>query len=293
MAQQQSLSKKPSLHNTEDARNIDIQKVREAEKLFMKNLEKLWWLKKRPDLEWHYIMPDVFLVERKDWIWGFWKQNGEPYFSLKSIRKVPLFFKDASMFAEYLEIQEWGKLNMYKLQDINLETWKPFPDVKPVDIYSPEYFKAWNNLDFFVSKLSMRSIMKGVYKDKNKPRKFIPYPDGNIDVEVRVGATRIKELIRLHNQKQISDEAFKKELRRMPELLPKQCSDERFDRIEDPVTIAELKWYLNYVNPQWQKQPLIGQNLYDRCVELVRKREEHERAQGKINSKTRKELKRK
>ena len=212
------------------------------------------------------------------------------YFNIDAIRKPEVFFRDASIFAEFLEVKDGDEYKMYRLQDIELKSGKPFPNAKPIDKYSPEYFKAWQDLDFFASKFAVRSILLGVKNGENGARSYPKFPENTVNRIVAPGGIRIRDLIQLYKQNQISDEALVAQLKKMPDLLPRQCNDSRFARMNDEVTIAELDSYLHFKNNHGQEQPLIAQAVYDRCIALIKAREEHKKVQASVHQRTQRVL---
>lgn len=65
-------------------------------------------------------------------------------------------FDQAAFLAGYREIkQNNGIYDMYHIQDINEKTGQPKPGAKPLDQTSVEYFQAWMDIGFYLSKLTI------------------------------------------------------------------------------------------------------------------------------------------
>lgn len=84
---------------------------------------------------------------------GFLKENGEAIVMLLPIVKNPMF-NQAAFLVGYRDIKNAnGIYNMYHMQDIDEKTGQAKPGAKPLDIFSVEFFQAWMDIWFYLSKL--------------------------------------------------------------------------------------------------------------------------------------------
>lgn len=236
------------------------------------------------------ISQDVYAVSSdKINTTSFFDGKWELILSIRTLRlaekSVSSFVKTWTLNAWFWEVKEWEKLNLYKRSDIDLQTLKPLPWAKSIDQWNEEYFQAWKDIDFCIDR---------VFVDKSTDPILPWYYYKFIDLEwfkevwmqlfydlLNEWAIKIDELEFFIKEKgkmknrQITQKMFEESIQTMQQILPKQCADTRFKKIEerdwkiyeidDSITIKDLEWYL--------ERGRIDEKLFSHCKKNIDERD--------------------
>lgn len=183
--------------------------------------------------EWKNI--DYFVDENLKWVLNLKRIRKENY----DLKTEDEWYKKSLLYiswqAWYIEIEQNWVYNMYEVDDVDTETWK-FKLWKKVDIFTKEYYTAWEKIWFYYRLLQLNVSIE-------LPNKKIE--EEKISRFIKDKVIRIKDLEGFKNQWQISEEMFKEFLPKAKELLEWQIKDSRFWDIWKQITMEELKYYLD------------------------------------------------
>ncbi|EKD30585.1 MAG: hypothetical protein ACD_78C00001G0003 [uncultured bacterium (gcode 4)] len=259
--------------NTPEAR---AKKVRDilVQKKVIKDAEK--------DMTIHYIKEWVFAWFAGKTVAGFLKENWESIIMLLPLGESPKF-DQAAFLAGYREIkQNNGIYDMYHIQDINEKTGQPKPGAKPLDQTSVEYFQAWMDIGFYLSKLTIE-----IWKHQDSEWVFHKATEGMIHTFWYTKTLRIRDIESFLKNKQIDKKMFDQTLKTIQSQIIGQISDERFERIGDEITFDELRDYY--------EKGFLDKNIYERAIktlgEVEGKRMERNKKKEALKEKTKGELK--
>jgi len=230
----------------------------------------------------HYVKEWVFAWFAGKTVTGFLKENGESIVMLLPIAESPKFHQ-AAYLAWFREIKQAnGVYNMYHIQDIDEKTGKAKPGAKPLDQFSVEYFQAWMDIDFYLSKLVIE-----IWKQKDNEWVFHKATEGMIHTFWDTKTLRIRDIESYLKNKQIDKKMFEQTLKIVQWQLLEQIGDERFERIGDEITFDELRSYYE----KWY----LGKSLYERAIkklgDVETKRLERDKQKDILKQKTKEEVK--
>jgi len=140
----------------------------------------------------------------------FVNSKWEILFGLWNLRERP-FLKNwkALEYAWYIEKKEDWIYNMYKI-----EWWK---EIWPIDINSPEYYNAWQDIIFYADFLNKTVSLK--FND--------PETKKWIEVLIEWWSFKFEDLELFKDEWLITQEIFDYWLQEMQKVIVAQCSDER------------------------------------------------------------------
>ncbi len=198
-------------------------------------------------------------------------------------------YKYPAMIAWYkLEYEEW-ELSIYKHnmkrkedKDWNLTTKLEWEKWRKIDIFSEEFAKARDKIDFLSKKLSLELATDLEYKDINFYNKR--------------WIAKIRDIIRYKDL--IPEEKYEKELKRAKENLLEQVWDERYNYLHDEVTKQELDTYLKWwiiEYPRWVETKIpswsISKELYEKTIKELEELEKARREKIKEEEQEREKIK--
>lgn len=195
-------------------------------------------------------------------VWFYCNENWDVIFNLKAISDWP-YFKQAQLLSWYIEKKmPNGDYEMYKITTVN---WKPYPQWlslllgwninninlwvwEKVNKYSIDYFKIWQNINFYEAKLFNKTLQLSPTPWENPTILNEEY----FRIDIKNWNLRIKDLVKFLEQGQLEwwQDLFKLLLPKVREKLLEQIWDKRFDMVWDPVTAEEIQnyfrcWYIN------------------------------------------------
>lgn len=223
---------------------------------------------------------------------SFFDPKWESIFSVRRLREqdgpIKSIIKMWSLNAGFWEVKEWDRYNLYKRSDIDIKTLKSLSWAKPIDQYSEEYYKAWQDIKFCMNRL---------YIERTRQFDGIPgYYHEFIDIDDRFNEIWTKEFYNLLNiwvikledldfyvteksmkNRQITPKMYEEAIKIMQQILPKQCAETRFKSIEiwddgkvyeydDSITLEDLGEYL--------KRWMIDEKMFQFCKWIIEKRDE-------------------
>lgn len=259
--------------NTIELREKKVRDILVKEKVF-KDTEK--------NMTMHYVKEWVFAWYNGRNVSGFLKENGEAIVMLLPIVENPVFDK-AAYLAGFRDIRNTNRVwNMYRIQDIDEKTGKEKPGAKPMDIFSVEFFQAWMDIWFYLSKLGIE-----ILKQSDTEWVFHKLNQDIFDEFTETKTLRIRDIESFLKNKQINKKLFDKTLKVIQGQILGQISDNRFERIGDEITFDELRGYY--------ERGYLDKKLYEQTIktlgEVEEKRLERDKKKDTLKEKTRGEIK--
>ena len=157
----------------------------------------------------------------------------EILFWLWNIRVRPFVEnKKAFKYAWYIEKKENWVYNMYKIE------WTE--EVWPIDINSPEYYKAWLDIIFYSDTIAKLFALK---ENIIETKKWI-------EIYIDWWGFKFEDLELFFKKWLITQEIFDYWIKEMQKVIVAQCSDERLIKLKTPVRESDLmkyysKWYID------------------------------------------------
>ena len=157
----------------------------------------------------------------------------EILFWLWNIRVRPFVEnKKAFKYAWYIEKKENWVYNMYKIE------WTE--EVWPIDINSPEYYKAWLDIIFYSDTIAKLFALK---ENIIETKKWI-------EIYIDWWGFKFEDLELFLKKWIITQEIFNYWVKEMQKVIIAQCSDERLIKLKTPVKESDLmkyysKWYID------------------------------------------------
>lgn len=214
--------------------------------------------------EWKNI--DYFVDENLKWVLNLKRIRKENY----DLKTEDEWYKKSLLYvswqAWYIEVEQDWVYNMYEVDDVDTETWK-FKLWKKLDIFTKEYYLAWEKIWFYYRLLQLNVSIE-------LPNKKIE--EEKISRFIKDKVIKIKDLEIFKNQWQISEEMFKKFLPKVKELLEWQIKDSRFWDIWKQITMEELKDYLD--------KNFITQSEFDELSKTLDETKEKRKSKEKAES---------
>lgn len=127
------------------------------------------------------------------------------------------------------------------------------------------------DIDFYDDKLILETFKKPTAEDNPTVERKFSTMDDELLLSLSKSVMRIKDLVQLKKQKQITDKGYQSALVILRQRLLDTIGDYRFERINQPVTKEELDSYLSD-NPN---ESPIDKELHTRAI---RKLEQVEKA---------------
>lgn len=223
-------------------RDTNIEKIKTSnEKLVYNRLQELWAYKEHSNLLVKDIWKWIVLVER-DWnIKRYYKVENWKVgflFNPDDVRKL-FDFNTVIKLMGHKEINENGIFNMYSIKNTGKETWKSKLWVKPINIYSEDYFNIWKNAIFFARKIHLEQ-----WKNLSTEWDYHKITEDDIRYGIKHWVIRIRDLKLFKDRSQISKPLFDKYLPALKKLLYSQILDTRFNLVRDPVSEQEIHDYI-------------------------------------------------
>ncbi len=220
----------------------------------------------------------VFSVGTTESVSFFCDEKGEAILKLISQREA-YYFKQAGYLAWFREVKESdGKtLNLYHIRDIDNKG-NPLSWVKPIDKFSREYYQAFMDIDFYDDRLVLETFKKpdAVEKSTSESEKKFTKPDTQLLLSLATSVMRIKDLVILKKQWQVTESDYKSALAILQKNLLNTIGDYRFERVNQGVTRGELDLYLN--------DGLIDKALHSRAIQRLEQVEKIKKAVGDKHS---------
>ena len=167
---------------------------------------------------------------------------------------------------------------------MDLDNLKPMKWAIEISQYSAEYFSAWQNINFHTIRVYIDRA-KNTFNDA--PWYYIKFyewfdnkPDESFYEYLNLWVIRIEDLEffvkdeKMKNR-QITKEMFEDSIKKMKDILPKQCLDTRFTRMEymewkifefeSLIDLKDLEWYI----ARWR----IDKQTFDICKTNIEKRD--------------------
>ena len=140
--------------------------------------------------------------------------------------------KKAFKYAWYIEKKENWVYNMYKIE------WTE--EVWPIDINSPEYYKAWLDIIFYSDTIAKLFALK---ENIIETKKWI-------EIYIDWWGFKFEDLELFLKKWLITQEIFNYWVKEMQKIIIAQCSDERLIKLKTPVRESDLmkyysKWYID------------------------------------------------
>jgi len=140
--------------------------------------------------------------------------------------------KKAFKYAWYIEKKENWVYNMYKIE------WTE--EVWPIDINSPEYYKAWLDIIFYSDTIAKLFALK---ENIIETKKWI-------EIYIDWWGFKFEDLELFLKKWIITQEIFNYWVKEMQKVIIAQCSDERLIKLKTPVKESDLmkyysKWYID------------------------------------------------
>ena len=163
----------------------------------------------------------------------FIDNNWEIIFWIVNIIERPFIEnKKALKYAWYIEKKEDGVYNMYKIEG-KKEVW-------PIDIDSPEYYKAWLDIIFYSDIIAKLFALK---ENIIETKKWI-------EIYIDWWGFKFEDLELFLKKWLITQEIFNYWVKEMQKIIIAQCSDERLIKLKTPVRESDLmkyysKWYID------------------------------------------------
>ena len=198
---------------------LELSKTKEKQEKEVIKLIQVNWLKKsfesgtfsEQEIYVKIIEKWVFSVVSIEWnVQYFVDEKWDIIFWIASIIERP-FLKNwkALKYAWYIEKKEDWIYNMYKI-----EWWK---EIWPIDINSPEYYNAWQDIIFYADFLNKTVSLK--FND--------PETKKWIEVLIEWWSFKFEDLELFKDEWLITQEIFDYWLQEMQKVIVAQCSDER------------------------------------------------------------------
>jgi hypothetical protein len=219
------------------------------------------------------------------------KENWEIILNIVEFRKMQ-FINETKLASWYLEVVEWWASKLYKVIWFDNDN-KPVLENNQINPYSPEYFKAWIEINFnFV--MIWKSILK-----KNPRNMFssdelkILEKDILADIDSwAISIEDIEAIFWLDNNGKINKELqkisksfFEEAIQRIvQEKLILQCWDERLDELKQWMTEARLKAY-------FEKWYIKDKKIVENCIIAMRAKELKKNKDKKVIDNTKDSLK--
>lgn len=206
---------------------LEIPETKEQKEKKVLNLILNWenWADIKKDykkwIDIKYIEKWVFLLINKE-TWNpnyFFDEKGQITLSIWNTRERP-FISNWKAFEEawYIEKKENWKYNMYQIT----EKWIKWP----IDINSPEYYKAWNDIIFYDDVYTKFLELKhSVKNDKEDIRLYVKH-----------SSFKFEDLELFKTKWMIDNETFNYWISEIRKVLVNQCNDTRL------ITLTWFKW---------------------------------------------------
>lgn len=233
---------------------------KKEQKLYNEEFIKTWDIGKFPNGHVSYIQNNVYWVFLdKEKLSYYITETWEPVFSIWTIRKFQFVDTwEAILGSGYFEKKEWEIYKLYRVLWLDKND-EPVLEKTPINPYSKEYYDAWQDILFNAVLLS-----KTLYK-KNPTSLFskeeLEGHERNILENIETWAILIEDLETLRDQKKITEEFFKKAVKKIvEEKLLLQCSDIRLDKVKQWITEERLKRYFEkgYINTEIAKNCILA-----------------------------------
>ncbi len=219
---------------------LELPKTIEEQEREVLELVKVRWLKESFD-DWTLNDNNCEITKVKEWVFSFKGSNGnimyfinekwEIIFWIVNVIERP-FVENWKAFesAWFKERKEDWLYNMYKV-----EWWK---ETWPIDINSPEYYQAWQDIIFYAD-----------FSNKLVSLKFNdPETKKWIEILIEWGSFRFEDLELFLSEWLITREIFDYWIKEMQNVIIAQCSDERLINMKfDKNDFRRKDWTL----PEW------------------------------------------
>lgn len=228
---------------------LELPKTKEQEEKEVLELVKKVWLKESFDEniydKWVYIKKVqewVFTVIPND-TWNvnyFVNEKWEIIFWLWNAQERSFIYENWKAYKEawYIEKKENWKDNLYQIT----KDWLKWP----IDINSPEYYKAWQDILFYDSLLSKYLELK----------KSLKASKTLIRIHIKEWAFKFEDLELFRTKWMINDEIFNYWISELKKVLVNQCQDTRLIKLtwfkweslwikESDLKTYKEKWYID------------------------------------------------
>lgn len=236
---------------------VELPKTKEEQEKEVLELVKIRWL--RESFEENVYNEWITVNKINDWVFSVvsndtWNVNyfvNEKWYILFWVWNITerLFVEnwDAYKIAWYTEKKEDWKFNMYK------NIWKNQLDW-PIDINSPEYYKAWTDIVFYADYLNKLLSLKHNFKESK------------IWIQVLVDwwSFKFEDLEEFKKRWLITPEIFDYWVQEMRKVIVNQCSDKRLINLKwldwksSGIKESDLRRYLE----KWYITPELAQDCY-------------------------------
>jgi len=221
---------------------LELPKTKEQQEKEVLELVKVRWLKKSFENNRFSIWVSINKIQ--EWVFSvvsnktgnvnyFVDSNWEILFGVFNIKERPIVEnKKALKYAWYKEKKEDGVYNMYKIEG-KKEVW-------PIDIDSPEYYKAWLDIIFYSDIIAKLFALK---ENIIETKKWI-------EIYIDWWGFKFEDLELFLKKGLITQEIFDFWTKEMQKIIVVQCSDERLIKLKTPVRESDLmkyysKWYID------------------------------------------------
>lgn len=264
--------------------------LRKKEQELYERSFKQWDIEKFPNGHISYIQDDVFwLFIDKYKLSYYMKENWDLIFNVWQLRK-DLFIKEAILWTWFFEKLDWDVYNLYQVLWFDKND-KPVLEKTPINQYSKEYFKAWEDI-FFNDVLIWKTVLK-----KNPASMFskeeLETLERDILFKINTWAITIDDIEALYwldksgkqdkDLQKISEDFFKKAIKKIvEEKLLLQCGDGRLDEAKQWITQEKLVHYYN--------KGYISVGMAENCRAAIQRKVEKKQSGSKIGDTTEKKL---
>lgn len=223
------------------------------------------------------VEPNVFIAGSERIVSTFYRENWEMIMNLNWLRDEHYFSK-ASYIAGYREIpSDTGPVNLYRIQDIDNKG-DPLPGTKPINKFSQEFYRAFMDIAFYNDRLILETFKQpdAVDKSTSENQRTFSKMDDKLLLSFTNWVMRIRDLVQLRKQGQISDRWYQSALSILQKNLLSVIGNHRFEHVNLWITREELDSYL--------KDELIDKALYTRAIQKLEQVEKIKRAVGEKHS---------
>lgn len=215
---------------------------------------------KKEDIVIKYIKPWVFsFVGRQTWNVNYfinWKWK--IILALWEIEKNNFFIWNWKAFKDawYIQKEENWKYNMYKV----IWTRKNWEDALewPIDIYSPEYYKAWQDILFYSDILTKYLWLKKSFETSRKL----------LGIFIEWWSFKFEDLELFKQKWMITPEDYIYWVEEMKKVLVSQCGDARLIKLWIWIKESDLKKYTE--NNMYNISPVLALECYRALPEEMR-----------------------
>jgi len=237
----------------------EVELTKEQEEKQVLELVKVRWLRK--SFEQNIFTKWISINKIKEWVFNVisnktWNVNyfvgidWNIIFSVFSIKERPFVSNwKAFEMAWYKEKKEDWLYNMYKVVD-----WK---EIWPIDINSPEYYKAWLDIIFYADLMNKYVSLK--FND--------PETKKWIEILIEWWSFKYEDLELFLERWLITQEIFDYWVKKLREVLVDQCKDPRL------IQLTWFKWESLWIKESDLRKYLekwyIDQDLAKKCYEVL------------------------